>query len=91
MLPEAWLAEASSSKIIGGKSVDYGYMFWPVPASKDAVHVGAYQALGIFGQRIYVTLRENLVVAIWSAWPKPLSYGVVDDLDFIAALCAAVR
>ncbi len=30
ILPDGWLDEASSPKIIDGAQVDYGYMLWPV-------------------------------------------------------------
>lgn len=66
-----------------GSQVDYGYMLWPVPEPYGEVHKGAYEALGVFGQRVYVNPADNVVIAIWSAWPKPLSHGVIEDLDFL--------
>jgi CubicO group peptidase (beta-lactamase class C family) len=91
ILPDDWLEQATSPKIINGSQVDYGFMLWPVPESKGAAHTGAFEALGIFGQRIYVNPDEDLVIALWSAWPKPMSFGVVDDHDFFAALCRILR
>src|SRR5262245_48358135 len=29
MLPEWWLADAGSPKVVGSRTVDYGYMLWP--------------------------------------------------------------
>ena len=91
MLPEGWLKEASTPKMIDGKHVDYGYMLWPVAESEGALHQGAYQARGIFGQTIYVNPTENLVIAFWSARPKPLGKTTVSDYDFMGAIIKALR
>jgi CubicO group peptidase (beta-lactamase class C family) len=91
ILPDGWLEAASSPKMIGGSKVDYGYMLWPITESEHAIHDGAFEALGIFGQQIYVNPRENVVVAVWSARPKPVGKTMVDDHDFYAAVCEALR
>jgi CubicO group peptidase (beta-lactamase class C family) len=71
ILPDGWMAEAESSKIIGGRKVDYGYK-WGIPdSSANPVHEGAFLASGIFGQSIYVNPAGNVVVVVWSARPKP--------------------
>ncbi len=41
VVPEGWFAEATGPKIIGGKAVDYGYFWWPIPKG-DPIHNGAY-------------------------------------------------
>ena len=89
-LPAGWLAEATSPKTIGGKPVDYGYLWWPLPAG-DPIQRGAYAAQGIFGQRVYVNPAESLVVVILSAQPKPTDSEVVDDDDFLAAVAHALH
>lgn len=91
ILPAGWVEAAGSAKMIGGSKVDYGYMLWPVPESEDSIHEGAFEAHGIFGQQIYMNPRENVVIAIWSARPKPLGMTTVSDQDFYAAVCRAVR
>jgi CubicO group peptidase (beta-lactamase class C family) len=91
ILPEGWVREAGSSKTIGGKVVDYGYMIWPFSASPGSVNAGAFQALGIYGQHIYVNPREHVVIVVWSAQPKPTDKEVIDDADFFAAATAALR
>jgi CubicO group peptidase (beta-lactamase class C family) len=91
ILPEGWVREAGSSKTIGGKVVDYGYMIWPFSASPGAVNAGAFQALGIYGQHIYVNPREHVVIVVWGALPKPTDKEVIDDADFFAAATAALR
>jgi len=84
VLPEGWLDEAGSAKVIGGERVEYGYMFWPVENAGGTIHEGAYEAYGIFNQRVYINPGEQVVIALWSAWPKPEGGGVIDDLDFFA-------
>lgn len=88
VLPEGWLGEATRRQTIGGKTVDYGYMFWPVPDKDGSYTDGAFSAIGIFGQYVYVNPAKSLVVAMWSAQPKPVDTWVVDDYDFFAALSA---
>ena len=91
ILPEGWVREAGSSKTIGGKAVDYGYLTWPLAAAPGAVNEGAFQALGIYGQHIYVNPRERVVIVVWSAQPKPTDKEVIADEDFFAAATAALR
>jgi hypothetical protein len=91
ILPEGWIREAGSSKTIGGKVVDYGYMIWPFSAAPGSVNQGAFQALGIYGQHIYVNPRERVVIVVWGAQPKPTDKEVIDDADFFEAATAALR
>jgi CubicO group peptidase (beta-lactamase class C family) len=91
ILPDGWVREAGSSKMIGGKIVDYGYMIWPLSAKSGAANQGAFQSLGIYGQHIYVNPRENVVIVVWGALPKPTGKEVIADEDFFAAATAAVR
>jgi hypothetical protein len=83
-LPEGWIDAATSAKIIAGEHVEYGYMWWPLD-------MGAYSAIGIFGQFVYVHPDSNLVVAMWSAQPKPVGTDTVDEYEFFNALANAVR
>jgi CubicO group peptidase (beta-lactamase class C family) len=92
ILPDNWIAEASSAKIIGGEPVDYGYLWWPVPESKGPTHKGAYEALGIFHQIMYINPKEDVVIMVWSAMPKPWTdQEPVNRHDFFAAVCQALR
>jgi CubicO group peptidase (beta-lactamase class C family) len=90
ILPEGWITEAGSSKMIGGKKVNYGYGWIPV-ASANPVHEGAFLAPGIFGQFIYVNPRENIVAVVWSARPKPTGTNTISDEDFFAAVVKALH
>jgi CubicO group peptidase (beta-lactamase class C family) len=49
VLPEGWVKEAGSPKVLSGKNVDYGFMLWPVPNSAGTISEGAFAASGIFG------------------------------------------
>jgi CubicO group peptidase (beta-lactamase class C family) len=91
IVPAGWFQHAGSAHVIGGKSVDYGYLWWPVPAG-DPIHRGAFEAKGIFGQHMYINQSEKLVIVVLSARPKPDSaLGVVDDLPFFAAVARALQ
>jgi CubicO group peptidase (beta-lactamase class C family) len=91
LLPEGWINEAGSSKMIGGKKVNYGYMWWIPDSSANPVHEGAFLARGIFGQSIYLNPAENVVVVIWSARPKPTGSDTISDEDFCAAVVKALH
>lgn len=84
ILPDGWVLEASTPKNINGERVEYGYMLWPLGR-------GIYAAIGIFGQFVYVDPNKKLVVAMWSAQPKPVDKDAVDEYEFFAALSKAVR
>ena len=89
-LPVDWVAEAGSSKTISGKKINYGYMWW-IPEAPDPVHRGAFYASGIFGQAIYISPGEKLVIVIWSARPKPTGTDTIDDEDFFAAVARVLK
>jgi CubicO group peptidase (beta-lactamase class C family) len=90
VLPEDWVRDAGSPKPIGGRMVDYGYMLWPIPYSAGTINEGAFEARGIFGQHIYVNPRENVVIVVWGALPKPTGSAVINDSDFFAAASFAL-
>jgi len=79
VLPEGWVQEASTPKTVAGETVDYGYMLWPL-------HGRSYSAIGIFGQFVFVDPDKNLVVAMWSAQPKPVGREGLDEYVFFQAL-----
>jgi hypothetical protein len=83
-LPEGWIEAATAPQRIGGETVEYGYMWWPLDE-------GAYAAIGIFGQFVYVHPADRLVVALWSAQPKPEGADAIDEYVFFNALAAALR
>ena len=84
ILPEGWVHDASTPKVVNGETVDYGYMLWPLGDN-------AYSAIGIFGQYVYVNPDKRVVIALWSAQPKPVDMSGIDTYDFLAALAKAVH
>ncbi len=91
IVPEGWFREAGAPHLIGGKSVDYGYFWWPIPEG-DPVHHAAFQGLGIFGQHLYINPNEKLVIVVLSARPKPDSSDhILDDASFFAAVAKSLR
>jgi CubicO group peptidase (beta-lactamase class C family) len=91
IVPAGWFRQAGSPQVIGGKPVDYGYLWWPIPAG-DPIHHGAFQARGIFGQRIYINPAQRLVIVVLSARPKAESeLSPVDDVPFFAAVAKALQ
>lgn len=62
VVPPDYLADAIKQQVkldFGG----YGYQWWIYPE-------GAYAAIGIFGQMIYINPAEKLVIVTNSAWPE---------------------
>ncbi len=92
VVPKGWFAAAGVPRAIGGKTVDYGYMWW-IPPQADPIHHGAFEAVGIFGQYIYVNSRENLVIVVLSARSKPSEEDRVElnDDAFFAAVAKALH
>ena len=66
-------------------------MLWPIPNSAGTINEGAFEARGIFGQHIYMNPRENVVIVVWSALPKPTGKATIVDTDFFAAMSEALR
>lgn len=91
VLPESWMQEAGTPKTINDEVVNYGYMLWPIPNSKDTANEGAFEARGIFGQHVYVNTKEKVVIVVWSALPKPQNKATVPDNDVFAAIVEKLR
>jgi CubicO group peptidase (beta-lactamase class C family) len=90
IVPNGWFQEAGTAHRIGGKSADYGYLWWPMPGG-DPVHAGAFEARGIFGQHLYINPSERLVIVVLSARPKPTGSTVLDDAAFFAAVARTLH
>lgn len=93
VLPEGWVdAAGSPQRLANGQPLDYGYFWWPATATAATPDPqGAFLAEGIFGQFLYINRREDVVAVVVSARSKPEGMDVIDDLDFFAAVCAALR
>ncbi len=84
IVPANWFSEAGSPKRVGGQFVNYGYMWWITDSS-------AFEAVGIFGQMLYINPKQHVVIAVWSARPKPTGSTVISDDDFFAAVVTALQ
>jgi CubicO group peptidase (beta-lactamase class C family) len=91
VIPEGWFSEAGVSHKIGGKLVDYGYMWWTYGPSAAPANQGAFRANGIFGQSLYINPAEHVVIVVWSARPKTGAGGGYNDNDFFAGTVEALR
>lgn len=91
VLPPGWVREGGIPRTVGGKRVDYGYMWWPVPAADGSFADDAFSARGIFGQFIYINPREEVVIVVWSSRSKPRGAEAILDNDFFNAVVAALR
>ncbi|MGH1590178.1 serine hydrolase domain-containing protein [Methylobacterium phyllosphaerae] len=91
VVPEGWYEQAGSPKELSGKTVNYGYMWWPLGAPAGSPNEGAFMARGIFGQYVYVNPKEHVVIAMWGARSKPTGAPPVVDADFFAAVASALR
>jgi len=86
VLPDRWMELARGPIRMGDKTVDYGFMWWPVAAADGSYADGAYSARGIFGQYLYVNPAKRLVIVVWSARAKPKGAEVIVDNDFFNAV-----
>lgn len=91
VLPEYWIEEATRPRQVGGNRVDYGYMWWPVPAPDGSFNDGAFSARGIFGQYIYMNPRQQVVAVVLSARSKPKGAEAIADNDFFNSAAAALQ
>ena len=91
ILPDGWVAEAGSPKTLkDGRPLDYGYMWWPAwtePSRAD----GAFAAIGIFGQYIYINPAKKVVIVVFGAQSKPTDAAPIDDMLFFDAVSAALK
>jgi len=89
ILPAGWVHEATTPKTLrDGSPVEYGYLWWPgeTPASRRD---GAFMAIGIHGQYLYVNPIAKVVIVVWGARPQPSQGQIVDDWSFCDAVTAA--
>ena len=78
------MRDASTPLLAGGEATPYGYMLWIMPD-------GAFAAVGIFGQWVYVNPKSNVVIVMWSAQPKPMGRSGINEEVFISNLALAVQ
>lgn len=89
IVPDGWLADATSVKKIAGAdgALGYGYQWWPVRADiAGRIHEGAFMGLGIHGQYLYINPKHRIVAVALGARSKPTGRDMIEDLDFLAAV-----
>jgi CubicO group peptidase (beta-lactamase class C family) len=94
ILPEGWTLEATTPKVLAdGRPLNYGYLWWPAWPSEaiPKPRRGAFAAMGIFGQFIYLDPAERVVIVAWGARSKPQGMNLIDDIDFFSAVVAALQ
>lgn len=91
ILPDGWTEEAGKpQKLKDGTVIEYGLMWWP-GWTEASIKDGAYAAIGIEGQNIYINPSKKIVIAALMAQPKPLGKEPVDPMVFFDAVAAAVQ
>jgi CubicO group peptidase (beta-lactamase class C family) len=91
ILPRGWVEEASTPKTLrDGDALAYGYFWWPgtSPAQRSD---GAFEAVGIFGQHMYINPAVHLVIVIWGAQTTPTGGAIIDDWTFFDAVARQMR
>ena len=93
IVPDNWLAEATTAKPITGVTGmnGYGYQWWTMKPEAGKVHEKAFMGRGIHGQYLYINPEENLVVVALSARSKPTGRNTIEDLDFLAAVAENLK
>lgn len=90
ILPEGWTETAGQpQELTSGETIEYGYMWWP-GWTEPSIADGAFAAIGIQGQNIYINPTRNVVIATHMAQPKPLGREPVDPLVVFDAIAAAL-
>ncbi|CAM3276576.1 serine hydrolase [Paracoccus nototheniae] len=90
VLPDGWTGTAGQpQELTGGEVIEYGYMWWP-GWTEPSIADGAYAAIGIQGQNIYINPARGVVIATHMAQPKPLGREPVDPLVVFDAIAAAL-
>ncbi len=93
IVPDTWLAEATTAKPIAGVTGmnGYGYQWWTMKPEAGKVHEKAFMGRGIHGQYLYINPEQNLVVVALSARSKPTGRNTIEDLDFLAAVAENLK
>jgi CubicO group peptidase (beta-lactamase class C family) len=90
LVPDGWFNETAGTQFIPGHHPPYANLWWPVD-SADPIQAGAFQALGIFGQHLYVNPKQHLVIVVLSARSKPTGSFALDDLAFFTAVAHSLQ
>lgn len=90
ILPPGWVDQAGSPHTLStGRRVNYGYLWW-MPGGRSAEE-GAFLAIGIMGQQIYIHRREKVVIVVWGAQTDSTGIGTLPATLFFEAVVEALR
>jgi CubicO group peptidase (beta-lactamase class C family) len=79
-------------RLYAGYPLGYGYNWWSFEPGAIPLFDGSFTAQGIFGQFIYVNPVEDVVAAIWSAWPMAwVDESETETYTLLANALAALR
>ena len=91
ILPSGWMREATSPMMLrDGLRLPYGCLWW-IGQSAAARRDGAFAAIGLCGQFLYINPAAEVVVVVWGAQPTPVGVGVIDDWAFFDAVVKALE
>lgn len=91
ILPDGWVKEASlPTTLKNGEKLDYGYMWW-TGWTEPSIRDGAFAAIGIQGQNIYINPVHKVVIVTLGAQPKPVGKEPIDPLVFFDAVVEALK
>ena len=65
--PDADYLKPSAEAAPGPPRLGYGFQWW-IPPGSD----GAFMAIGIYGQALYVNPARQAIVVQAAAWPSPI-------------------
>lgn len=91
VLPDGWTEDAGKPhELNDGSVIEYGLMWWP-GWTEDSKAEGAFAAIGIEGQNIYINPTRNVVIVTHMAQPKPLGKEPIDPMAFFDGVVAALE
>ena len=73
-----------------GTPLHYGYLWWPA-TTEAGRRDGAFSAVGIHGQHVYINPATRVVIVVWGAQVHPTADGPVTDELVFDAIVAAMR
>ncbi len=68
VISASWVKESTTPHLPQPTDHEFGYGYqWWIPQNTD----GAYEAMGVYGQILYVNPKKHIVIIESEAWPKP--------------------
>lgn len=91
ILPKEWIHDASTPKTLrDGSALPYGYFWWPGTTPSER-RDSAFEAVGIFGQHLYINPATHVIIVVWGAQTKPTGGAVIDDWRIFDAVAEQLR